>query len=59
MRIASCHGKVGASCFWRGDEAPEYVAVSVDDEDYDDEYYGEVSTASGAWAPVLRLAGSG
>ena len=31
VRIASCHGKVGASCFWRGDEAPEYVAVSVDD----------------------------
>ena len=31
VRIASCHCKVGASCFWRGDEAPEYVAVSVDD----------------------------
>ena len=42
VRVASCHSKVGASCFWNGDEAPEYVAVAVDDTDYDDEYFGEL-----------------
>ena len=40
--VASCHGMAGASCFWRGDEAPEYVGVEVSDPDYDDEYKGEL-----------------
>ena len=27
--VASCHGIAGASCFWNGNEAPEYVGVAV------------------------------
>ena len=40
--VASCHGIAGASCFWNGREAPEYVGVAVSDPDYDNEYYGEL-----------------
>ena len=40
--VASCHGIAGASCFWNGNEAPEYVGVAVSDPDYDDEYKGEL-----------------
>ena len=49
-RVVSCGGSVGASCFWRGEEAPEYAAVSVDSTGSDSgsdsssedaEYYGE------------------
>ena len=49
-RVESCGGLVGASCFWRGEEAPEYAAVSVDSTGSDNEsdgssedaeYYGE------------------
>ena len=40
--VASCHGIAGASCFWNGNEAPEYVGVAVSDPEYDDEYKGEL-----------------
>ena len=44
-RVEACHGRVSSTCFSRGTTAPEFVAVGVDDDEYDDEYFGELLLA--------------
>ena len=41
-RVEACHRRVNGTCYSQMKTAPEFVAVGVDDDTYDNEYFGEL-----------------